>query len=991
MINIVLLERIMNCLEISNASASEMSKEEKLDNIFNLLAEPVRNALDSLEFFEPTAPQVKAIPPILRGENVLLIAPTGSGKTEAVLLPLFSNFIQQPDKNGISILYITPLRALNRDLVKRLSFWAQNLDISMEVRHGDTEVKIRRRQALRPPNMLVTTPETLQAVLPGARMKQHLSRVRWVIIDEVHELVQDKRGVQLTVALERLFKVVGKEFQRIGLSATVGNPMEAAKFIAGTNRSIRVIEISLPKSYQYTVESPLPEDVDYDLAQKISTTSEATARIRHILDLVNSHTSTLIFVNSRQNAEMLGHKFNQLTSDIAVHHGSLSKEERRLIEDQFKAKNLKAIVCTSTLELGIDIGHVDLVIQYLSPRQVGSLIQRVGRSGHKLDLISKGIIITAFPDDTLEAISAAERAYKNRLEPLPIHENALDVLAHQIAGILMDKGQATVKQIIEVLHRAYPYRNISETKLSEVTDYLRKLGQVWIEDNTLKKTRKTRPHYYENLSMIPDERRYPIVDIISDRTIGTLGDEFMALRARIGLNFICKGKVWRIVQIEEETGTVYVVPSEDKLAAIPGWDGEILPVPFTLAQEVGRLREEIAKELKKEKDVEAVSEKLAKRHSTNKSTMIEPAREIDEHLKQGAPLPTHDRVLIEAFDKYIVVHACFGEVVNKTLGCVFDSILSDHELITGWWNDGYRILMEMPKKAQLQDLDKMPSTLFKLTPDNVDTAFEDFLRSRFPFSYKMKFVAERFGALPRGRTMGTEALAQLPRRFEKTPIYDETIREAMTEKVDLPSVKKIMKNVENGKIKVSTLLRLENPTPLAYPIFAKYSEVPELMAPERVLLSNIERMKRTILARKAILLCLSCGNLTAEKRIRELPENPTCEKCGERLLASLYPYQDPKQILGTLERRKAGEKLVVEELEQLSHARRTADLILSHGKKALIALQVKGVGPETAFRILSKMHPSEEDFYRDLLKSKIQYLRTRPYWEDERSKTQEKA
>jgi len=974
----------------SYASASEMSKEEKSLNVFSLLAKPVCDALVNLKF-EPTAPQTRAIPSILHGENVLLIAPTGSGKTEAVLLPLFSNFIQQPDKRGISILYITPLRALNRDLVKRLSYWSHSLNISIDVRHGDTEVKIRRRQALRPPNMLVTTPESLQSILPGIRMQQHLSHVRWVVIDEVHELVEDKRGVQLTVALERLFEIVGREFQRIGLSATVGNPEEAAKFVAGTYRLIKVIGVSLPKSYQYTVESPVPEDADYDLAQKISSAPEAAARIRHILDLVNSHTSTLIFVNSRTNAEMLGHKFNQLTSDIAVHHGSLSKEERSFIEDQFKAKSLRAIVCTSTLELGIDIGHVDLVIQYLSPRQVSSLIQRVGRSGHKLDLISKGIVITAFPDDTLEAISAVERAYKNRLEPLLIHENALDVLAHQIAGILMDKKQATIKQIMEILHRAYPYRDISEAKLLDVTEYLRRLREIWIEDDTLKRTRKTRPYYYENLSMIPDERRYPIVDIISDRTIGTLGDEFMALRARVGLNFICKGKVWRIVQIEDETGTVYVVPSEDKLAAIPGWDGEILPVPFTLAQEVGQLREEIAKELKEGKAVEVVAEELAKKFSTDKSTLIEPTKEIDEHLRHGVPLPTHDHILIEAFDRYIVVHACFGEVVNKTLGCIFDSILSDHELITGWWNDGYRILIEMPRKAQIQDLDKMPSLLFRLTSEETDKAFEDFLKSRFPFSYKMKFVAERFGALPRGRTMGTEALAQLPRRFEKTPIYDETIREAMTEKVDIPSVKKIMKNLGEGKIKISTLLRLENPTPLAYPIFAKYSEVPEFMAPERVLLSNIERMKRTILARKAILLCLSCGNWTAEKCVRELPEKPTCEKCGERLLASLYQYQDSNQILSILNRRKAGEKLVAEELEQLAHARRTADLILSHGKKALIALQVKGVGPETAFRILGKMHTSEEDFYMDLLKAKIQYLRTRPYWEDERSKTLEKA
>ncbi len=959
-----------------------MAEESTLPSVFSLLTKPVRKALVQLGFVEPTAPQVEAIPVVLRGENVLLIAPNGSGKTEAVLLPVFSNLIQKPERKGISILYITPLRALNRDMIKRLSYWADQLGISIEVRHGDTEVKIRRRQALRPPDMLVTTPETLQAILPGTRMQKHLRNVYHVVIDEVHELAESKRGVQLMVALERLFEIVEREFQRVGLSATVGNPEKVADFIAGTDRPIKLIEVPLLKGYRYTVEYPIPEDPDYDLAGELRTAPEAAARIKRISDLVNSHNSTLIFVNSRTNAEMLGHKFSQLSQDIAVHHGSLSKEERTLIEDEFKAKALRGIVCTSTLELGIDIGHVDLVIQYLSPRQVSSLIQRVGRSGHKLDLVSEGVIITAFPEDTLEAISATERAHKGLLEPILIHENALDVLAHQVAGILLDQRQTTTSQILDIVRRAYPYRNLSETKLLDVVSYLQRLRELRVEGNTLKRTRRTWSYYYENLSMIPDEKRYPIVDVLSDRTIGTLGDEFMALRARIGLNFICRGKVWRIVQIEDETGTVYVVPSEDPMAAIPGWDGELLPVPFKLAQEVGRLRKEIAKELGLKESLEAVAGKLAEKFSTSKSTLLKSVEEIREHLKRSAPLPTDDQVFIEAFDKYVVIHACFGEVVNRSLGCIFDSVLSDKELITGWWNDGYRILIEMPREAELRDLERLRSLLFELADEEVDQAFDDYLKARFPFSYKMKFIAERFGALPRGRTMGPERLAELPRRFKKTPIYEETIREVMLEKVDLSSVKQIMKKVKEGKIKIKSMLCVESPTPLAYNILKKYSEVPELMAPERVLLSNIERMKRSISARKVTLFCLSCGEWSAEERIRELPENPVCKKCGASLLACLRFNQDPKRLGDILKRRLNGEELGDDDLEKLAHARRTADLILSHGRRALTALQVRGVGPETAFRILGKMHPNEDDFYMDLLKAKIQYLRTRQYWED---------
>jgi ATP-dependent Lhr-like helicase len=962
-----------------------MHKRIPNSNVFDLLTKPIRDALVELGFTEPTLPQIMAIPPILEGENVLLIAPTGSGKTEAVLLPIFSKLIQQEEKKGISVVYITPLRALNRDLLKRLSFWASRLGISVEVRHGDTEMKLRRKQAIFPPHMLVTTPETLQAILPGTRMRQHLSHVRYVVVDEVHDLASSKRGAQLTIALERLYEVVGKEFQKIGLSATVGNPDEVAKFIAGTDRSIRVVQASLLKGYRYQVENPAPTEADYDLAGKLGTPPEATARIRRIAELVDSHKSTLIFVNSRTNAEMLGFKFNQLgRTDIAVHHGSLSKEERVQIEDEFKTGVLKAIICTSTLELGIDIGNVDLVIQYLSPRQVSSLIQRVGRSGHRLDLLSKGVIITAFPDDTLESAAAVRNAYEGKIEPVLIHEEALDVLAHQIVGILMDKGNIGLKELLAMVQRAYPYRNLTENTLLDVIYFLDSLNELRIEeeDKVLRKGRRSRSYYYENLSMIPDERRYPIINVISDRKIGTLGDEFMAIRARVGLNFIVRGRVWRIVQIEEETGTVYVVPSEDPLAAIPGWDGEMLPVPFELAQETGRMREEIGRALKETGKAEVAAEKLAKKLATDKVALFDAVREVEEQLKEGAPLPTHNHILIEAFDKYLIVHACFGEIVNRTLGGVFDSILSDREIIIGWWNDGYRLLIETSRNLVQKEVEKMSSILFNLTDEEVEKAFDDYLEARFPFSYMMKFVAERFGALPRGKTMGPERQGQLPRQFRGTPIFDETLREAMLEKVDVEKAKEIMRSVKDGKIRVSAVYRSEKPTPLAYHILAKYSEVSELMAPERVLLSNIDKMKRAIEARTATLMCMSCGEWTAEKKVRSLPEQPSCEKCESKLLALLYPSQDTKRLREVLMKRREGKELAEEELKDLTHARRTADLILSYGKKAVIALEVKGVGPETAFRILGKMHPKEDEFYMDLLKAKIQYLRTREYWED---------
>ena len=231
------------------------------------------------------------------------------------------------------------------------------------------------------------------------------------MVDEVHDLASSKRGAQLSLALERLQQVTGKGFQRIGLSATIGNPEEIAKYLAGTKRKVTIIQTSPEKNYRYRVEHPSPVEKDYELAGKLETSPEAASRIRRILELVDSHRSTLIFVNSRTVAEVLGHKTAQLgRDDIAVHHGSISKEERIGIEDAFKAGQLKAIICTSTLELGIDIGQIDLVVQYMSPRQVSSLIQRVGRSGHATRPRIRRNYNHGLPRRSLESLASVRNA-----------------------------------------------------------------------------------------------------------------------------------------------------------------------------------------------------------------------------------------------------------------------------------------------------------------------------------------------------------------------------------------------------------------------------------------------------------------------------------------------------------------------------------------------------------------------------------------------------
>lgn len=332
--------------------------------VFHLLHPLIQEALRERGVEEPTEPQKMATPEILEGRNVLIIAPTGSGKTEAAMLPILSKMLEQGvEKPGIYVLYITPLRALNRDLLDRIRWWGERVGFRVDVRHGDTDKADRQRQSKTPPHILITTPEMLQAILTGRRLLEHLKELRWVVVDEVHELAEDKRGVQLSIALERLRHHIGRDFQIVGLSATVGSPVEVAKFLVGNDRPFKVVLVNFTRYMQLDVVRPEPTHEDYKLAESSGFHPDVVARLRIIKKLVEENRSTLIFVNTRSMAELLGFRLSYLFSDLpaAVHHSSLSKMVRISVEDRLKRGELKAVVATSSLELGIDIGHVDLV------------------------------------------------------------------------------------------------------------------------------------------------------------------------------------------------------------------------------------------------------------------------------------------------------------------------------------------------------------------------------------------------------------------------------------------------------------------------------------------------------------------------------------------------------------------------------------------------------------------------------------------------------
>jgi len=925
--------------------------------------------------------QVAAIATIRVGSDVLIVSPTGSGKTEAALLPVLES-LEAGERAGIRGLYVTPLRALNRDMVDRIQRLVAATKLTVAVRHGDTPTSDRRKQAAAPPDILITTPETLQAILPGKIMQRHLRSVRYVIIDEIHQFARDRRGIQLTIGLQRLRRITEGDIQRIGLSATIGHPETIASLFGG-EKPLKVLHSTLEKQYEYSVEWPRPIDKDFETARDLYITPEAAAGLSAIDDSLDESRSTLVFVNTRPLAELLSSRLSMVRQDVAVHHGSLPREERTRVEAGFKAGEIKGLVCTSTLELGVDIGTVDRVVQYNSPRQVTSLIQRVGRSGHRLDRTSRGLILAVSSDDAIESLAAVQAAQEGDLEPLHIHRLALDVLAHQIVGCALEQGGiAPWSEILGTIRTAEPYRELEDAQAERVAEFLDHLSVLRRQGDKVRVTPKGRRYYFENLSTIRDERRYPVLDLTTQKQVGILGEEFMMIQAREGLHFIVRGRPWKIERIGKD-GMVYVTPVADPNALIPGWDGEMLPVPFGLAQRVGRIRKEIDRRLEKVGVPKTVAH-FEKAWPINKTGAKRLVEEHANHRKTGAPVPTDDRIVVEAFDRFLIVHASFGEVVNVTLGDLLEELLARKHLVRFWWTDPYRILYELVADTREIDVEGLVDGLLRIDDETLEGGLKALLENHLPLGYYMKGIAERFGAIRRGLTVGEGDLRSFEIRFANTPIYDEAVREALLLHADFARVREIVHKIRAGEIEVVVHRSEETPTSLAYPILRRYVEAPELFSPEAEREEILDRMRLHLSSEPVHLLCFECGHFHEEVRIGEMPDHPECAKCKSRLLTVLgwaaWTVRD------AYAKRSRKLDLTDEERKLLTRSKQVADLVAVYGKRAVYANSVYGVGPTTASKILARMQDTEKEFLNDLFEAKLKYVTTRPYWNEPQAK-----
>lgn len=860
-------------------------------------------------FAQPTEVQDQAWRSISAGENTLVVAPTGSGKTLAAFLWSLNSLVeragqqalpidgaQRSTHGGVKVLYISPLKALGVDVENNLraplsgiARVAQRLgrdmpDISVGVRSGDTPQSERNRQLRKPPDILITTPESLYLMLTS-KAAAVLKTVDTVIVDEIHALAGTKRGAHLALSLERLARLAGG-FQRIGLSATV-RPMETVANFLGPRTTI--INPPAQKRWELTVRVPVDDMCDLPVPEDASTIGEAVLDNELLLDdaalapaqppgasksiwphieqavyeQVMAHSSTIVFVNSRRTAERLTSQLNELWAtehdpealsaptrrppaqlmksvDTAghaapviarAHHGSVSKEERLQTETMLKEGSLRAVVSTSSLELGIDMGAVDLVIQVESPPSVASGLQRVGRAGHFVGAVSEGIFYPKHRADLVQTAVTVPRMREGLIEELKPPRNPLDVLAQQtVAAVAFE--DLNVDDWYDTVRRAWPYRDLSRDVFNSVidlvtgvypsTDFAELRPRAILEGNTLKARPGAQRVAVQNAGTIPDRGMFGVFLLAGSqgegaapRRVGEL-DEEMVYESRVGDVFTLGASSWRIENITRDQ--VQVSPAPGHTGRLPFWTGDALGRPYELGKALGKFRREAKS---------SIDPSLDERARTNL------LRYLEEQQEATGILPDETTLVLERFtdelgDWRVVLHTPFGKGVNAAWA-----------LATGW-----RVAQETGMDAQavagddgivlrLPQGEKEPSAaLFQFDADEVTDIVAEQVGSSALFASRFRECAARALLLPR-RSPGkraplwqqrqrAEQLLDVARNYPSFPIILETVRECLQDVYDLPALQEVMRDINTRRVRIAEVTT-EQPSPFASSLLFNYT------------------------------------------------------------------------------------------------------------------------------------------------------------------------
>jgi len=798
-------------------------------------------------FKEFSLPQLYGVMEIHSRNNILVSAPTGATKTLTAFLSILNELIDSSEKgilaNRVYCVYVSPLRALSEDIKVNLVEPLKEMEkiankkfgLRVATRTGDTSTSERAKMLKHPPHILITTPESLAIMLSSIKFKELLKNVEWLIIDEVHALAENKRGVHLSLSIERLNRI-SPSMARVGLSATIAPLEEIAKFLVGykdnKERDCKIVDVQFIKNMDLKVLSPVPDLVGGEHA------------IMHhsmyslIDDLIQSHKTTLIFTNTRSATERVVHHLKEkfpkkYAENIGAHHGSLSKTIRHSIENRLRNGELKVIVSSTSLELGIDIGYIDLVICLGSPKSVARFLQRAGRSGHKLHDTVKARIIVLDRDDLVECAVLLKAAIEKKIDKIHIPRNCLDVLAQQIHGMTLEQ-RWKIDEIFGLIKQSYCYHDLDKKDFIQVVDYLSGkyalledryiYAKIWHDENSNELGRKgkmSRVIYMTNIGTIPEESH--VIVKVGDQPIGTIDEAFLE-RLRKGDVFVLGGEKYEFLHAKGMVA--YVNASVYRPPTIPNWFSEMLPLSFDLALEIGRFRKLMNEMLCANKSKEEI---LA---FTNGYLHVDnnAAEQIYDYFFEQfnyAEIPSHSRIIVEHYSdekarrKYAIFHMLYGRRVNDCLSraVAFAIARTQHKDVEIGINDnGFYIGYEKNINV-MQAFSLIKSKEIRKV---MDMAIEhsEILRRRFRHcaARAMMILRSYMGHQKRvGRQqVSSMILMNAVKRIDPNfCILKEARREVLEDLMDIENAKKVVEGIEQEKIIIKEL-NTRLPSPFAF-------------------------------------------------------------------------------------------------------------------------------------------------------------------------------
>lgn len=824
---------------------TEQTKSYSKKQIYKTLHPWVRQWFD--ETFEDFTPaQKKSIVDIHKGNNILVSSPTGSGKTLTAFLSILSELTTLSQKGELEdkvyCIYISPLKALDNDIEKNLEeplkgiekTAGKDLGIRKAVRTGDTTQYQRQKMLKKPPHILITTPETLSILLVAPKFREKLSNVKYVIIDEIHSLAENKRGVHLSLSLERLQHLIG-QYTRIGLSATVSPLEEVAKFLVGyeygVERDCKIININYLKDLDIKVLCPVSDIMLAD--------SEDTRLGTYNLldDLIQENKTTLVFTNTRSGTERFVYNLKKMfpknynDENIMAHHSSLSKEVRLATENKLKEGKLKVVVSSTSLELGIDIGYIDLVVLINSPKSVSRALQRIGRSGHKLNEKSTGRIIVTNRDDLVECSVLLKDAKEGKIDKINIPQNCLDVLAQHIYGMSIENPW-DIDYAYDVIRKSYCYKNLTRDDYEDVLSYMAGeyeeleeryvYAKIWIDykENTFGKRGKlARMLYSTNIGTIPDSSG--VLVKCDGETVGKIEEDFME-RLKKGDTFVLGGQTYRFNY--GKGMTINVSPANGP-PTIPSWFSQQLPLSFDLAMDIQRFRAHMDAKFRYGKSKQEIMEFIYDYLYVDDFA----ANSIYEYFVEQytyAKIPSNQRLLIEYYKgfggrRFVIFHSLFGRKVNDALSRAVAYIVArqyNTNVTISISDNGFYLSAE----GTLGGLEAFK----QLTPENFKNILTQSLNKTETLASRFRHCAGRSlmtlrhykgeaKSVGRQQVRGKILLKFVQEMDNDFSILKEARREALEDYMDVNNALKVIELIANGQMEIKTINTVI-PTPFAF-------------------------------------------------------------------------------------------------------------------------------------------------------------------------------